>query len=141
MNKFLIVALFLIISCESTTDSESTINFYKCLLLDSDVTFNYLNDIVKAIKSLDPVKLVNTFSTIYPAILSEVERCKKEANNEIVLNEEETEKNSDSDFLPMILKMLTKYVIPFLKEHGINLGEICKMILPDSPICKILEIL
>ena len=99
MNKFLIVALFLIISCESTTDSESTINFYKCLLLDSDVTYNYLNDIVEAIKSLDPVKLVNTFSTIYPAILSEVERCKKETNNEIVLNEEETEKNSDSDAL------------------------------------------
>ena len=85
-------------------------------------------------------KLLNQLGFI-KSDLTENENIKNKINNEIVLNEEETEKNSDSDFLPMILKILTKYVIPFLKEHGINLGEICKMILPDSPICKILEVL
>ena len=140
MKKFLFIALFLIISCESTTDSESTIKVFKCLLIDSDVTYNYINDLVEAVKSLDAVKLVNTFTTIYPAIKSEVERCKKEVGTEIKLKEGK-ETTSSSDILPMILKILTKYVIPFLKENGINLGEICKMILPESKICKFLEVL
>ena len=141
MKKFIFFALILLISCQSTSESENTINLFKCLLLDSDVTYNYLNDIVEAVKSLDPIKLVNTFTTIYPAIKSEYDRCKKETSNEIEIKEKEIEKAPSSDILSMILKILTKYVIPFLKKHGIDLGEICKMILPDSPICKLLEIL
>lgn len=153
MKKFLFLALFLVISCETTPtvqDSASTIKFFKCLLLDSDVTFKYLEELVEAVKTMDPVKLVNVFTTIYPAIAAEVARCKKESINEIVekpveevveKKEVKEEKAPKNDLLKTLWKLFVQYVLPFLKTLGINLVDICKMILPDSFYCDLLGFL
>ena len=83
MKAILFITLFMLVSLE-TTEQSSDVDFYKCLLLDSDVVFNHLNSLVEAIKTLDPVKLVASFTSIYPAIVLEVNRCRKEVskNNE-----------------------------------------------------------
>ena len=155
MKKFLFIALLLIVSCETISDSESTIKLFKCLLLDSDVTYNHLNNLVEAVKTMDPVKLANVFSTIYPAISSEVARCQKEATNEIIAKpevveevvkeekkeEKKEEEKKDSDFIQMIWKLFIQYALPFLKTLGLDLAGICKMFFPDSFYCDLLSFL
>ena len=151
MKKFLFIALLLIVSCETISDSESTIKLFKCLLLDSDVTYNHLNNLVEAVKTMDPVKLANVFSTIYPAISIEVARCQKESANEniakpevveeVVKEEKKEEEKKDSDFIQMIWKLFIQYALPFLKTLGLDLAGICKMFFPDSFYCDLLSFL
>ena len=78
MKSILFITLLLVISCESIQESSDNdvVSFYKCLLLDSDVVYNQINNLVEAIKSLDPIKLTTTFTTIVPIISAEVTRCK-----------------------------------------------------------------
>ena len=76
MKKFLFLVLFLVVTTQSNTESESTISLFKCLLLDSDVTYNHINSLVEAITTMDPAKLISAFTTMYPAIAAEVVRCK-----------------------------------------------------------------
>ena len=137
MKKFLFFALILIASCEEINDSESTIKFYKCLLLDSDVTYNYINSLVDAVEKKDPVKLAAVFSTIYPAIGTEAIKCKAKSNEEQVVKVVEKVEEPKIDILALILKLAKQYVVPFLKKLGIDLGPICKMIFPKLQICEI----
>ena len=159
MKKFLFIALLLIVSCETISDSESTIKLFKCLLLDSDVTYNHLNNLVEAVKTMDPVKLANVFSTLYPAISIEVARCQKESANENIAKpevveevvkeeikeekkeEKKEEEKKDSDFIQMIWKLFIQYALPFLKTLGLDLAGICKMFFPDSFYCDLLSFL
>ena len=148
MKSFLFIALFLIISCETTEESNDVVNFYTCLLLDSDVVYKHINSLVDAILTLDPVKLVESFTTIYPAILSEVNRCKKEvktnSDNDIVLKLRHTESvttksNTKVEFFKALLKVFTTYIAPSLKEWGFNIKKICNDNFPDVFICDLLE--
>ena len=50
MKAILFITLFMLVSLE-TTEQSSDVDFYKCLLLDSDVVFNHLNSLVEAILS------------------------------------------------------------------------------------------
>ena len=137
MKKFLFLALILIASCEEINDSESTIKFFKCLLLDSDVTYNYINSLVDAVEKNDPVKLAAVFSTIYPAIGTEAVKCKAKSNGEQEVKAVEKVKEDKIDILALILKLVKQYVVPFLKKLGIELGPICKMVFPKSQICEL----
>ena len=138
MKKFLFLALFFIISSQTINDSESTINLFKCLLLDSDVTYNHINSLVEAITNIDPAKLVSEFTTIYPAIKAEVERCKSQSNEEIVVKTEEKKNVTIQDFYGKILELFNQYVLPILKHLEINITQVCKTIFPDLPLCDLL---
>ena len=150
MKKFLFLALFLIISSQES-NSEDTIKLFKCLLLDSNVVYDHVNSLVQAVETMDPAKLVTTFTTIYPAISAEVIRCST-GKNELAMKKEEKEeetkvvkmeekKSSSSDFPITILKLIAQYVVPILKKFGINLSSICKMIFPDLVYCDIIDFL
>ena len=146
MKSILFISLLLVISCESIQESSDNdvVSFYKCLLLDSDVVYNQINNLVEAIKSLDPIKLTTTFTTIVPIISAEVTRCKL---NQVFFRKLSTEdeqpvKNTSSgkaNFFKALLKAVTTYLIPFLKNIGINLKGICKDAFPDVFICDLLE--
>ena len=141
MKKFLFLVLFLVVTTQSNTESESTISLFKCLLLDSDVTYNHINSLVEAITTMDPAKLISAFTTIYPAISAEVKRCKGETSEEIVVKSEEKKIAPTQDIFGKLLKLFTQYVLPILKNLGINLTQICKMIFPDLVYCDILQFL
>ena len=141
MKKFLFLVLFLVVTIQSNTESESTISLFKCLLLDSDVTYNHINSLVEAITTMDPAKLISAFTTMYPAISAEVKRCKGETSEEIVVKSEEKKNAPTQDIFGKLLKLFTQYVLPILKNLGINLTQICKMIFPDLAYCDILQFL
>ena len=141
MKKFLFLVLFLVVSTQSNTESESTISLFKCLLLDSDVTYNHINSLVEAITTMDPAKLISAFTTMYPAISAEVKRCKGKTSEEIVVKTEENKNAPTQDIFGKLLKLFTQYVLPILKNLGINLTQICKMIFPDLAYCDILQFL
>ena len=141
MKKFLFLVLFLVVTTQSNTESESTISLFKCLLLDSDVTYNHINSLVEAITTMDPAKLISAFTTMYPAISAEVKRCKGETSEEIVVKSEENKNAPTQDIFGKLLKLFTQYVLPILKNLGINLTQICKMIFPDLAYCDILQFL
>ena len=141
MKKFLFLVLFLVVTTQSNTESESTISLFKCLLLDSDVTYNHINSLVEAITMMDPAKLISAFTTMYPAISAEVKRCKGETSEEIVVKTEENKNAPTQDIFGKLLKLFTQYVLPILKNLGINLTQICKMIFPDLAYCDILQFL
>ena len=141
MKKFLFLVLFLVVTTQSNTESESTISLFKCLLLDSDVTYNHINSLVEAIATMDPAKLISAFTTMYPAISAEVKRCKGETSEEIVVKSEEKKNAPTQDIFGKLLKLFTQYVLPILKNLGINLTQICKMIFPDLAYCDILQFL
>ena len=151
MKSLLFIALFLLISCEST-ESKDIVAFYKCLLLDSDVVYNHINSFVEAIKTLDPIKFAESFSTIYAAISSEVTRCElvvklKKNNDDIVLrstNEvENTNKNEGGSTMKALFSALLKaflsFINPTLKTLGINIKDICQKEFTDSFLCDLLE--
>ena len=151
MKTVLFLALLLFISNKEISDTESTIKIFKCLLLDSNVVHDQVNSLVEALQTLDPLKLVSTFTTIYPAISAEVIRCST-GKNELVEKKEEKEeetkvvkmeekKSSSSDFPMTLLKLIAQYVVPILKKFGINLSSICKMIFPDLVYCDIIDFL
>ena len=141
MKKFLFLVLFLVVTTQSNTESESTISLFKCLLLDSDVTYNHINSLVEAITTMDPAKLISAFTTMYPAISAEVKRCKGETSEEIVVKSEVKKNAPTQDIFGKLLKLFTQYVLPILKNLGINLTQICKMIIPDLAYCDILQFL
>ena len=141
MKKFLFLVLFLVVTTQSNTESESTISLFKCLLLDSDVTYNHINSLVEAITTMDPAKLISAFTTMYPAISAEVKRCKGETSEEIVVKSEEKKNAPTQDIFGKLLKLFTQYVLPILKNLGINLTQICKRIFPDLAYCDILQFL
>ena len=141
MKKFLFLVLFLVVTTQSNTESESTISLFKCLLLDSDVTYNHINSLVEAITTMDPAKLISAFTTMYAAISAEVKRCKGETSEEIVVKSEEKKNAPTQDIFGKLLKLFTQYVLPILKNLGINLTQICKMIFPDLAYCDILQFL
>ena len=141
MKKFLFLVLFLVVTTQSNTESESTISLFKCLLLNSDVTYNHINSLVEAITTMDPAKLISAFTTMYPAISAEVKRCKGETSEEIVVKSEEKKNAPTQDIFGKLLKLFTQYVLPILKNLGINLTQICKMIFPDLAYCDILQFL
>ena len=125
MKKFLFLALLLIISCESSNDSERTIKIYKCLLLDSDVTTNYITDLVDAVKAQDALKLVSVFSGI-KSVRKEEEQ--KEEKDEQTIN-----------IFEMLLKLFKQYVLPMIKELGQYLAKLCKKVFPESNLCDLLD--
>ena len=139
MKKFLFFVLFLVVSIKSTTDSDSTIYLFKCLLLDSDVTYNHINSFVEAITTMDPAKLISEFTTMYPAISAEVVRCETQTNEEIVVKTEEKKNALTQDIYGKILELFTQYVLPILKNLGIDLAQICKEIFPDLAFCDALQ--
>ena len=141
MKKFLFLVLFLVVTTQSNTESESTISLFKCLLLDSDVTYNHINSLVEAITTMDPAKLISAFTTMYPAISAEVKRCKGETSEEIVVKSKVKKNAPTQDIFGKLLKLFTQYVLPFLKNLGINLTQICKMLFPDLAYCDILQFL
>ena len=136
------------ISCETIEESNEVIDFYKCLLLDSDTVYYHLNSLVESIEELDPVKFAATFTTIYPAIVAEVTRCeilvKKNVDNDddIVLKNTNNSNGGGStkiDFFKALLKYVVDYIMPFLKPLGINLKKVCNDAFPDTFICDLLE--
>ena len=139
MKKFLFLALILIASCEKMNDAESTIKFFKCLLLDSDVTFNHVKSFIDAIERNDPVKLVSVFTTIFPAISAEASKCKGKSNEEVKVAQEKEETKMSIKYL--IIKFVEEYLIPILKKIKLYLAKICKMVFPESKICNILNLL
>ena len=142
MKKFLFLALLLIISCESSNDSERTIKIYKCLLLDSDVTTNYITDLVDAVKAQDALKLASVFSTIYPAIGAEYIRCQNSVGIKSVRKEEEQKEEKDeqtTNIFEMLLKLFKQYVLPMIKELGQYLAKLCKKAFPESNLCDLLD--
>ena len=146
MKSILFVTLLLIISCENIQESNDSdvVSFYKCLLLDSDVVYNQINSLVEAIKSLDPVKLTNTFTTIVPVITAEVTKCKAKQILFRKLSTEEEEQpvkktSGKVNFFKALLKAVTTYLLPFLKNIGVDLKKICKDAFPDVFICDLLE--
>ena len=146
MKSILFITLLLVFSCENIQESSDSdvISFYKCLLLDSDVVYNQINSLVEAIKSLDPIKLTTTFTTIVPIISAEVTKCKAKQVilRKLSTEEEQPVKNTSSgkaNFFKALLNAVTTYLIPFLKNIGINLKGICKDAFPDVFICDLLE--
>ena len=146
MKSILFVTLLLIISCENIQESNDSdvVSFYKCLLLDSDVVYNQINSLVEAIKSLDPVKLTTTFTTIVPVITAEVTKCKAKQILFRKLSTEEEEQpvkktSGKVNFFKALLKAVTTYLLPFLKNIGVDLKKICKDAFPDVFICDLLE--
>ena len=146
MKSILFITLLLVISCESIQESSDNdvVSFYKCLLLDSDVVYNQINSLVEALKSLDPIKLTTTFTTILPVITAEVTRCKLKGVffRKLSTEDEQPVKNTSSgkaNFFKALLKAVTTYFMPFLKSIGIDLKGICKDAFPDLFICDLLE--
>ena len=138
MKKFLFLALILIISCESVKDdSEDTIKLYKCLLLDSDVTLNYIKSFIEAVEKMDPVKLASLFITIYPAIGAEFIRCKTQTKE--VVNLEGVKEKAKINIIELIIKVVKEYLIPILKKIIATFADLCKMVFPESPICDLLN--
>ncbi len=117
MKSILFIALIIFISFPAETKSNDVVDFYKCLLLDSDVVYNSINNLVDAVLTLDPVKLITSFSTIYPVIAAEVVRCsftvRRRANNVVL---KETKNSSLSDFIKELFEFVTTYITPFLKK-------------------------
>ena len=161
MKTVLFLALLLFISNQEISDTESTIKIFKCLLLDSNVVYDQVNSLVEALQTLDPLKLVSTFTTIYPAISAEVIRCteknelpelkeeekveekkevKKEEEKEEV-KEEKKEEPPSYNFIGTILKLIAQYLVPILKQFGINLSSVCKMIFPKLVYCDLIDFL
>ena len=161
MKTVLFLALLLFISNQEISDTESTIKLFKCLLLDSNVVHDQVNSLVEALQTLDPLKLVSTFTTIYPAISAEVIRCteknelpelkeeekveekkevKKEEEKEEV-KEEKKEEPPSYNFIGTILKLIAQYLVPILKQFGINLSSVCKMIFPKLVYCDLIDFL
>ena len=161
MKTILFLALLLFISNHEISDTESTIKIFKCLLLDSNVVYDQVNSLVEALQTLDPLKLVSTFTTIYPAITAEVIRCteknelpelkeeekveekkevKKEEEKEEV-KEEKKEEPPSYNFIGTILKLIAQYLVPILKQFGINLSSVCKMIFPKLVYCDLIDFL
>ena len=160
MKTILFLALLLFISSHEISDTESTIKIFKCLLLDSNVVHDQVNSLVEALQTLDPLKLVSTFTTIYPAITAEVIRCteknelpelkeeekveekkeeKKEEKEEV--KEEKKEEPPSYNFIGTILKLIAQYLVPILKQFGINLSSVCKMIFPKLVYCDLIDFL
>ena len=143
MKSLILFVLIFLISCESTEDSNTTVDFYKCLLLDSDTVYNDLNTLFESIKSLDPVKFATTFTSIYPAIIMEVNRCKKELNivddNKATLRKTSEDSNAAIDFIFKVIEIINTYVVPFLKQLGIDFKGLCNQFLPDSFVCMLLN--
>ena len=156
MKTVLFLALLLFISNQEISDTESTIKIFKCLLLDSNVVHDQVNSLVEALQTLDPLKLVSTFTTIYPAITAEVIRCteknelpelkeeekveeKKEEKEEV--KEEKKEEPPSYNFIGTILKLIAQYLVPILKQFGINLSSVCKMIFPKLVYCDLIDFL
>ena len=161
MKTILFLTLLLFISNQEISDTESTIKIFKCLLLDSNVVHDQVNSLVEALQTLDPLKLVSTFTTIYPAISAEVIRCteknelpelkeeekveekkevKKEEEKEEV-KEEKKEEPPSYNFIGTILKLIAQYLVPILKQFGINLSSVCKMIFPKLVYCDLIDFL
>ena len=161
MKTILFLTLLLFISNQEISDTESTIKIFKCLLLDSNVVHDQVNSLVEALQTLDPLKLVSTFTTIYPAITAEVIRCteknelpelkeeekveekkevKKEEEKEEV-KEEKKEEPPSYNFIGTILKLIAQYLVPILKQFGINLSSVCKMIFPKLVYCDLIDFL
>ena len=161
MKTVLFLALLLFISNQEISDTESTIKSFKCLLLDSNVVHDQVNSLVEALQTLDPLKLVSTFTTIYPAISAEVIRCteknelpelkeeekveeKKEVEKEEEKEEVQEEKKEEPpsyNFIGTILKLIAQYLVPILKQFGINLSSVCKMIFPKLVYCDLIDFL
>ena len=161
MKTVLFLALLLFISNQEISDTESTIKLFKCLLLDSNVVHDQVNSLVEALQTLDPLKLVSTFTTIYPAITAEVIRCteknelpelkeeeKVEEKKEVKKEEEKEEKEEVKEeeppsynFIGTILKLIAQYLVPILKQFGINLSSVCKMIFPKLVYCDLIDFL
>ena len=160
MKTILFLALLLFISNQEISDTESTIKIFKCLLLDSNVVHDQVNSLVEALQTLDPLKLVSTFTTIYPAITAEVIRCteknelpelkeeeKKEDKKEEKKEEKEEVKEEKEveppsyNFIGTILKLIAQYLVPILKQFGINLSSVCKMIFPKLVYCDLIDFL
>ena len=163
MKTILFLALLLFISNQEISDTESTIKIFKCLLLDSNVVHDQVNSLVEALQTLDPLKLVSTFTTIYPAITAEVIRCteknelpelkeeEKVEEKKEVKKEEEKEENEEKEkkkeeppsynFIGTILKLIAQYLVPILKQFGINLSSVCKMIFPKLVYCDLIDFL
>ena len=161
MKTILFLALLLFISNQEISDTESTIKIFKCLLLDSNVVHDQVNSLVEALQTLDPLKLVSTFTTIYPAITAEVIRCteknelpelKEEEKVEEKKEEKEEEKKEEKEevkeeeppsynFIGTILKLIAQYLVPILKQFGINLSSVCKMIFPKLVYCDLIDFL
>ena len=160
MKTVLFLALLLFISNQEISDTESTIKIFKCLLLDSNVVHDQINSLVEALQTLDPLKLVSTFTTIYPAITAEVIRCteknelpelkeeeKVEEKKEVKKEEEKEEKEEKKEeppsynFIGTILKLIAQYLVPILKQFGINLSSVCKMIFPKLVYCDLIDFL
>ena len=161
MKTILFLALLLFISNQEISDTESTIKLFKCLLLDSNVVHDQVNSLVEALQTLDPLKLVSTFTTIYPAISAEVIRCteknelpelkeeekveeKKEVEKEEEKEEVKEEKKEEPpsyNFIGTILKLIAQYLVPILKQFGINLSSVCKMIFPKLVYCDLIDFL
>ena len=165
MKTVLFLALLLFISNQEISDTESTIKIFKCLLLDSNVVHDQVNSLVEALQTLDPLKLVSTFTTIYPAITAEVIRCteknelpelkeeekveekkeeKKEEKEEVKKEEKEEVKEEEPpsyNFIGTILKLIAQYLVPILKQFGINLSSVCKMIFPKLVYCDLIDFL
>ena len=138
MKKFVFISLILLISCEAIKDdSEKTIEIYKCLLLESDVTLNYINSLIEAVEKNDPVKLVSIFLTIYPAIGAEFIRCETQAKEKN--NLEGIKGKTKINIIDLIIKVVKEYLIPILKKIIANFSDLCKMVFPESPICKLLN--
>ena len=136
MKKFLFLALILIVTCEAIKDdSENTVEIYKCLLLDSDVTFNYINSLIDAVEKMDAVKLASLFITIYPAIGAEFLRCKTQTKE--VINLEGVKEKAKINIIELIIKVVKEYLIPILKKIIANFADLCKMFFPESPICDL----
>ena len=161
MKTILFLALLLFISNQEISDTESTIKIFKCLLLDSNVVHDQINSLVEALQTLDPLKLVSTFTTIYPVITAEVIRCteknelpelkeeekveeKKEVEKEEEKEEVKEEKKEEPpsyNFIGTILKLIAQYLVPILKQFGINLSSVCKMIFPKLVYCDLIDFL
>ena len=144
MKSIFLIALFMVISCETSDFSYDVVSFYKCLLIDSDIVYNHINSLFEAIQTLDPIKLATSFTTIYPAIVIEVTRCslqanKKDDDDEIILKNTNNRSNTTADFFNALLKAVVTYISPFLKSLGINLKNICNEAFPDTFLCDLLE--
>ena len=135
MKLILLISLFLFTFCE--TESSNVVDFYKCLLLDSDTVYNHINSLVEAVKTLDPIKLAESFTTIYPAIALEVTRCQLQVRK-LDSPKNENGDNTIIEFLKNIVKMITDYLIPNLSKFRIELKTICKNVLSNSFLCELL---
>lgn len=148
MKLLFLIALFMTISCETVEFSSELIDFYKCLLLDSDIVYYHINSLVESIEELNPIKFSATFTTIYPLIVAEVTRCeilvKKNVDDDddIVLKNSNNSNGGGStkiDFFKALLKYVIDYIMPFLKPLGINLKKVCNEAFPETFLCDLLE--